>query len=221
MNNRIAAWSSGVLIIGMLIAAGWALTRLPRGLPVPIHYDISGAPNWWAPAYIALFILPVAAAFLWMLRVIFPRITPRGPNLVKSPVAYGTIWVAATVAMALIQAHTIAAALGHPVNVAIFVTALIGCLFIVTGNVLGKLRWNYVVGIRTPWTLADERVWDKTHRFGGWLFVIGGLVLVTSALLSHYAAPKPFLVLGVIAAIVLMTFVKSYLLWREQQRNDR
>lgn len=58
------------------------------------------------------------------------------------------------------------------INATRWITALVGALFIAMGNMFGKIRPNYTLGIRTPWTLADAQVWDKTHRFAGRLFVI-------------------------------------------------
>jgi uncharacterized membrane protein len=49
------------------------------------------------------------------------------------------------------------------------------------GNVLGKLRSNFFVGIRTPWTLSSEHVWDQTHRWAGRLFVGAAAVLAVLA----------------------------------------
>lgn len=67
---------------------------------------------------------------------------------------------------------------------------LVDGLFLVIGNVMGKLRPNYTVGIRTPWTLANDRVWDQTHRFGGKTFVFaGGLLCVLAALPLDLAWP--------------------------------
>ncbi|MGI9170741.1 MAG: DUF1648 domain-containing protein [Caulobacteraceae bacterium] len=81
MNTRTAASGSAGLIVAMLVAAAWALTRLPPGEAIAIHYGIAGAPNGWAPASIALFILPATAIGLSALRATLPRITPRGANL--------------------------------------------------------------------------------------------------------------------------------------------
>lgn len=96
--------------------------------------------------------------------------------------------------------------------------AAAGVLFIVVGNVFGKLRWNYTVGIRTPWTLADERVWDKTHRFGGWVFVIGGFVLLASTFTPLNGIVRLLLLFAVLGAAGVLTMGKSYLLWREQRQ---
>jgi uncharacterized membrane protein len=152
-----------------------------------------------------------------VLLFLLPKITPRGANLVRSSPAYGTIWIAVTAVLAFAQGRIITSTLGYRGEPPGAVPAVFGLLFIVIGNVLPKLRWNCVVGIRTPWTLADERVWDKTHRFGGPAMVLGGAVIFIVALIPPYT-PKPGLVPGVIGLVALLTVGKSYLLWRDQQR---
>jgi len=217
MHNRNAGLVNGALVLFMLAAGAWTLTRIPPGHVVPIHFGLDGRPNGWAPAGVGLFIPPAVGALMCALMFLLPKITPRGANLDRSGSAYGTIWVASTAVLALGQCLVVASTLGYRVDLRGAVPVIVGVLFIVIGNVLPKLRWNYVVGIRTPWTLADERVWDKTHRFGGWVTVLGGGVLLISAALWPHA-PKPGLVAGVIGLTATLMVGKSYLLWREQQR---
>jgi uncharacterized membrane protein len=216
MSNRTAGWITGALTLAGLIAGAWTVTRIGPGHSIAVHFGVDGRPNGWAPARVGLFIFPAINAMLWGLQMVLPRVTPRGANLIRSGAAYGTIWITVAVVMALAQAAIIAGALGRPVNVTVAVPIVIGLTFIIVGNVLPKLRWNYVVGIRTPWTLADERVWDKTHRFGGWVMVLGGAVLVIGALVPPYVS-KPGLVAGVSGLIAVLAVGKSYLLWREAQ----
>ena len=118
----------------------------------------------------------------------------------------------------MIQAVTIASALGQPVDVAMAMPALIGMLFIVIGNVLPKMRWNYVVGVRTPWTLADEGVWDRTHRFAGWVMVLAGGSTTLGAFLLPPDARMGLMTGAVLASMVLIVG-KSYLLWRALPRS--
>ena len=83
------------------------------------------------------------------------------------------------------------------------------------GNWMGKLRRNFYVGIRTPWTLSSDTVWRRTHRTGGALMVLGGLILAISAFL-----PRPaFLVLFVttIVIVAVIPIVQSYILWKREQ----
>jgi uncharacterized membrane protein len=82
----------------------------------------------------------------------------------------------------------------------------VGVLFMLLGNYMGKLRRNFFVGIRTPWTLASDAVWERTHRFGGRLFVLGGLAMVIVALVD----PVPWLLLIVVLAVLLVAAGYSY-----------
>jgi uncharacterized membrane protein len=80
------------------------------------------------------------------------------------------------------------------------------------GSVMGKLRPNWFVGVRTPWTLASKRVWLKTHRLGGWLFIAWGPVeLLAAWLVPHASGLTPVLALVLLAILV----VYSYLVWRD------
>jgi uncharacterized membrane protein len=88
-------------------------------------------------------------------------------------------------------------------------------LFIVIGNLLPRARPNWFVGIRTPWTLSSDRVWEKTHRFGGRVFVAGGiLITIAGFLLVQWAHAVLFTVVLLCAASVL---IYSYLEWKREQ----
>ena len=216
MSKRFAIWTTGILVLAMTAAGAWAVGRVPGGSLIAVHFGLNGEPNGWAPAAVALFLIPAVAAIKWAVLAVVPKITPRGANLDRSLAAYGTIWIAITVVLALAQGLIIATAFGYRIPMGAIIPAMVGCLFTVIGNVLPKLRWNYVVGIRTPWTLADERVWDKTHRFGGRVMVLGGAIMLLAALIPPYT-PKPGLVAGVTGIVILLTIGKSYLLWRGQE----
>ena len=92
----------------------------------------------------------------------------------------------------------------------------VGLLLIVVGNSLGKFSQNGVVGIRTPWTLADKEVWARTNRVGGWLVVLAGVVMVATGLMGFRMTPG-LIALGA-AAVVSVGY--SYLLWRRINRGD-
>jgi uncharacterized membrane protein len=85
-----------------------------------------------------------------------------------------------------------------------------GVLFVVMGNLLGKVTRNFFVGIRTPWTLANEEVWNRTHRLGGKLFVVAGLVVVAAAFTGVSMWPV-FIAIGLAG---LIPIVYSYVLYR-------
>jgi uncharacterized membrane protein len=91
--------------------------------------------------------------------------------------------------------------LGFNINVAMVVRIGIGLLFIVIGNFMSQIRQNYFFGVRTPWTLANETVWKKIHRIGGFSFMIEGIILIISSFFIGIIALVLF-----IAAIGIATF---------------
>ena len=92
----------------------------------------------------------------------------------------------------------------------------VGLLLIVLGNSLGKVPQNGVVGIRTPWTLADEDVWARTNRTGGWLFVLAGVVMAATGF-SGFGMGPGLIAVGV-AAVVSVGY--SYVIWRRINRGS-
>ena len=190
--------------------------QLPAGAQVPVHFNAAGQADGWAGASGALFLLPLLAAGILGLILLLPRIDPRAEKLRQSQRAQLNIALAVQLLLATVQAVIIAIALGQQPDLGRWLLLMTGLLFAVIGNEAGKLRWNYTVGIRTPWTLADERVWDKTHRFGGIVFFIAGLTLMGAALL---AVPSSFGVPLIVAASLISTVLcvgKSWLLWRQE-----
>ena len=87
-----------------------------------------------------------------------------------------------------------------------------GLLFIIVGNYLPKSRQNYTVGIRVPWTLADEENWNRTHRMAGFLWVLCGILLLVCALCR---VRNPVLIFGLLFVITIIPIVYSYLLYKK------
>jgi uncharacterized membrane protein len=117
----------------------------------------------------------------------------------------------------LLQAAVLGAALGAPFEMGRMVLGGVGILFLALGNYLPRLRSNWWMGIRTPWTLDNEEVWRRTHRLGGWSFALGGLLCVLGALLL------PVEVAGIVGlcslgAAAVVPVVYSYVIWRQQRR---
>ena len=94
-----------------------------------------------------------------------------------------------------------------------FVPIVVSGLLVVVSSVMGKVRPNWFVGIRTPWTLSSKLSWVKTHRIGGWAMVLIGLALMLTGAL--WPGPLPSALIGALAAVVgVWVIVYSYLVWR-------
>jgi uncharacterized membrane protein len=91
----------------------------------------------------------------------------------------------------------------------------IGLLFLVLGNYITRVRQNWFMGIRTPWTLSSERSWRETHRIGGRLFMAGGLFLVVAALVNRHL--PGWVILVAVAVPSVIALVISYVEWRADQ----
>jgi uncharacterized membrane protein len=203
------------LTAAMAILSLQALAVLPPGARIVTHFALSGEPNGWSRAAWGLAILPATSLILTVVAGIWPRFSRRPEPLVRMAGSISLIWLALIAVLALAHAQIVALALGHPFGGAQLRTGALGALFMVLGNLMGKLRQNHFAGIRTPWTLADERVWARTHRFGGFLFFGAGLLVLLASFGDLPPRSLRLLMLGTIGAAALASIARSYLIWRE------
>ena len=112
-----------------------------------------------------------------------------------------------------LEVTTLLIAIGFAVNITVFIQILISLLFILLGNVMGRFKYNYFVGIKTPWTLANEEVWRRTHRMAGPIWVIAGIlnILLTITGVDFYGIA--FIIIMV--AIVIVPIVYSYIIYKK------
>ena len=181
MNIQRAGWACAALLAACAAVGVWAWVRLPPGALIAVHFNAHGDPDGFARKGVALALMPAIGAVTMAFLAILPSISPRRKNLEASAGAYGTVMIGVAAIFLVTQATIVARAMDPAFDVLRWLFAAIGVLFAVVGNLLGKVRHNYILGIRTPWTLADERVWDKTHRVTGRLLALAGVVLALGA----------------------------------------
>jgi uncharacterized membrane protein len=216
INPKAALVSAGFIVL--MIAAGlFALGQVPADTRIATHFAADGTPNGWMSPFPAFFIAPAIAVLMWLLLLAIPRFGRRAIALTHMPRTYGVLWAVPVLIAAPVHLVVAGPALGLSWATLRLVPASIGVLFILLGNVMGKLPPNPFIGIRTPWTRADDRVWDQTHRFGGWVFVAGGFVILGSALLVPSDKVFPPVVLVVVVSTAALCTVKSWLLSRERR----
>ena len=112
----------------------------------------------------------------------------------------------------LVNIIGIGAGLGYDIPMNSTPHILVGLLFIVIGNYLPQCKPNYFVGIKTPWTLSNEEVWRKTHRFSGKVFVVLGVIMILSIFAP--VAWKGFPIIGIIVGAVGLTMGYSYVAYK-------
>lgn len=204
--NRLALILSIISFIGTIIAYFY----LPD--VIPIHWDINGEVNNTGPKYMAIILgfLPFA---IYLMMNTLPKIDPKKENYKKHSRAYNIFSFYVVLFLIIINWMTILLALGIKMNIGLFIPILVGILFIIIGNYMPQFRHNYLIGIRTPWTLADENIWKKTHFYGGYVFMIIGVLIILMGIIS-----KPFMLyFGLIISGILIVslFVYSYMIYKK------
>jgi len=206
------------LVAAMAAVSLYGWIAIPSGARIAIHWGLEGAPDGFAGKGLALSVMPAIALLISAALALVPRIDPRRSNLLQSSKAYGAVWVSVVGLLALVHAAIVANALGFTFEMTTLIGLGIGLLFMILGNFLGKVRSNFFFGIRTPWTLSSDRVWDRTHRTAGPLFILLGLAICLAAV---FLSPRAFFVLLLAGVVAVTVFVLaySYVLWRQEQRN--
>ncbi|MFN3945206.1 MAG: SdpI family protein [Allosphingosinicella sp.] len=217
--GKMIALSAAVLA-AMLASALWVASRLPADALLPIHWDAYGRADGFAGKWTALLMMPAITAFSVLLFWAIPKLEPKREGLERSQGLYLWGWAAVLLTLGTVHLAVLGTALGLAVPVARLVAGSVGLMLVLIGNQLGKSRRMYMVGFRTPWTLASEEVWIKTHRLAGKLMVAGGAAVLAAALIG---AGEPLLIGLLLLAVLIgvaVPLVYSYLLWRREQADQ-
>jgi uncharacterized membrane protein len=200
-----------LVLVLMVALAIWAWSWAPERMPV--HWGISGQPDRWGGRAEGVLVFPGIGLLLYLLMLVLPKLDPGRANYARFADAYFTVRLAVLGMIAGVQVVTLAVARGRLADVNPFLLPLLGVLFLVIGNLLGKLRPNWFIGIRTPWTLSSKRSWSKTHRAGGWVFVVCGVLFVAAGVVQRPWAQ--WTAMAALSAGVLGLVVLSYVVWRD------
>ncbi len=196
------------LVIGAFVITAALYNRLPES--VPTHWNARGEANGFTPKPWGPFILPLTMVGLYLLLMIIPRISPRGYRVERFQNVFEILQATLLAFLFMVTILALLAGIGAPVPISRAIQAGTGLLFIVIGNFMGKFTKNFFVGIRTPWTLASDEVWLRTHRLGGKLFVLAGIGLLVSGLLGGGVMP----LLAAVAVAGGIPAIYSYVLYR-------
>ena len=200
------------VMLAVLVFTAAVYGKLPERMPV--HWSIDGEPDRYGSRVEGALLLPALLLAVWALMRVLPKIDPRRENYAKFESTYELFVQITLTILALIHIAILGIALGWPLSIARVMPSLIGILFLVLGNALPRARPNWWFGIRTPWTLTNERVWVRTHRVGGYLLAASGAAFLFAA-----ALPSRWTIgLAIAAAIVasLGSFIYSYFTWKQE-----
>ncbi len=207
----------GFAALTVALAFGiWALPALPE--QVASHWGLSGEPDGWSSKRTLVFLLPLIGVGVALLLAVVPRIDPRRASYELHGSTYWTLANATLIVLSGVHGAIIGYNLGWPVSINQVTGFAVGGLFILIGNLMTRMRPNWFMGIRTPWTLSSDTVWRKTHRVGGYAFVLAGVLIVAMA----FARPAWFAGVLIAAAVTsaIIPVVYSYIVWRAEQEDS-
>ena len=210
MTTRASAIFAIGIVAAMVLAGLLLWPQLPPVMAT--HWNASGAADGYSSKAFALFLLPVISTLIATLLFLLPSIDPIARNYAAFRKEYDGLILVILAFMALVQGMLLAWNLGARFEMLRVIAPGIGLLFFYIGAIMPQMKRNWFAGIRTPWTLSSDKVWDETHRVGGKLFRATGVLACLGGAFPGYALQLIFIP---IVASALGTTVYSYLVFRK------
>jgi len=203
-----------LIFILAVLMFGVGLYSYPRlGQQVVTHWGALGEPNGYGSRFTGAFLLPLMTFGLGLLMLGIPEIDPLKKNIKLFCKDYNGFIVVFMVFFLYLHLVTVLINLGVQLNMNRMLVPGMGVFLYYAGVLIGKARRNFFIGIRTPWTLSSDAVWEKTHRLGGVLFKAVGIITVMGFFYPNYAI---LLLLVPLMMVTVFVIVYSYLEFRRE-----
>jgi uncharacterized membrane protein len=209
-------FTAGIALVAIaFVATLLAWPHLPER--VPLHWNVHGEVDGWGPRGLMMVLGPGAMLAELAIFALLPVLSPKRFEIESFTRTWLRIMLAAIALAGYITAVMLFAALTRHVDVSAALLAGVSLLLVFIGNLMGKVRRNFFIGIRTPWTLANERVWYATHRLVGKTIVLSGIASFAAALWGGLPGISAWIVLVLAGALVpvVYSFVHYKALERE------
>jgi uncharacterized membrane protein len=177
------------------------------------HWNIRGEVDGYMSKFWSLFLIPIISSAIFLLFVIIPKIDPLKANIAKFRNYYNGLIVLIIVFLFYLYILTILWNLGITFSMLQFLSPAFGIVLFYCGILLKKAKRNWFIGIKTPWTISNERVWNKTHKLGGRLFKISGIIAFLGIFFQHYAI---FLIIVPVILVTIYTYIYSYFEYQKE-----
>lgn len=213
INLKLLAVTSFLTLLPMVVGL-----LLWKQLPdvIPSHFGFDGTADGFSSKAEVVFMIPGIMTLLHVFMIFVTSKDPKAKNVAPKMSTF-IYWMIPLIS-GLVQLSIYGAILGWVHNPTRMGFIFISILFMILGNYLPKIKQNYTVGIKLPWTLNDEDNWNKTHRLAGKLWVLGGFIILVNEWLRWAV---PFVFIGTILVMVFMPMVYSYWLSHVKEKNDK
>jgi uncharacterized membrane protein len=213
MSNRLTIIIGVGLILGAALVGVLFWNQLPD--PMASHWNASNQVDGYMSKFWGIFLMPVITTGLFLLFLAIPSIDPLKANIAQFRETYNLFMILFIGYMDYVYFLTLFWNLGYTtINIGQAILPAMGLLFIVIGSLLRKAKRNFFIGIRTPWTLSSDTVWEKTHQLGSILFMISGVLAVIGGFVGGEASIW-MLLLPLLASTIYLIYYSYKLYQRE------
>lgn len=208
-------WASILIIIALFAASFYLYPGLPD--EIPTHWNARGEIDDYSSKEM-VFLFPVIIFLIYGLFLVLPKIAVFRENI-KSFKHFESMKLALVLFFSLIFSATLLPNFGYDdLNMSRIIMPIIGLLLIYSGYIIKDAKRNFFIGIRTPWTLASDYAWEKTHKLGSKGFMLAGILMFLTLIF-----PPTYMVwfiLVIVLGLVAILFVYSYLIWVKAGKKD-
>lgn len=195
------------IIILLPIVAGIILwDQLPDSMPA--HWNFDGEVDRWTSKATAVFFYPFLLLAVHWICIVGTSLDPKRKNQPEKVLTL-LMWLLPVMSIVL-NGSIYAVAMNKDVNIEVIISLLVGVIFTIIGNYLPKCKQNYTIGIKIPWTLDSEENWNRTHRFGGIVWTISGIIIILLSFINAIQLMLPIMLLMVFAPVIY-----SYMLYKK------
>jgi uncharacterized membrane protein len=203
-----------LLIVITLVSAVYFYGHLPERIAT--HWNFAGQVDGYGSGKIQSIVLPLMLIGMYILFLVFPYLDPKKERYEQFSKVYHIFKDIILILFAIIYFIVGFNGLGYNLPVGVITPILIGLLFIIMGNYMSKIKRNWFMGIRTPWTLSSEEVWNKTHRFGGKMFILAGLLMMAETIMPNAWKLAVFILMMII--LLVGTIGYSYIVYLKEKK---
>lgn len=203
---KMSLISGSILTISPSLAGILLWDRLPE--KIATHFDQHNVANGWSSKPMAVFGIPFLLLLIHLFCVFFTANDPKRKNINRR-IFTMILWLVPVVSVITCMA-IYGLALGMELDIGVIVNIMVGIMFIILGNYVHKVKQNYTVGMKLPWTLNSEENWNRTNRMTGWILILSGLLFLMNSLLL-----KTEIVFAVILLVILVPMIYSFILYKK------
>jgi uncharacterized membrane protein len=181
-------WQKAAIAVIILISLALGIFfygQLPERMAS--HWNASGQADGYSEKGMGVFLIPGLLVFLAVLWFVIPKIDPKRKNIEAFREQYDTFFVIISIFFLLVYAQILLWNMGTEISPNLVMPIGLGILFFYIGVLVESAKQNWFVGIRTPWTLSSEKVWDRTHKLGGKLYKVAGVIALLGILSLEHA----------------------------------